>query len=339
MDEGFAMYYPVEKTGDATFGGPEADADPYAPSGDGVGIVYLHNTCTMNDFYGGWPCGGSHHSRGRMIGGVIYEISNSIGGEAGQILFDAFQITPQLRNFEELRARYVAADNARNSGANNDLIEQKFTERYLGGPDHPGNIYISLDGLGYPTVHWIDHSAVEEGYRVERKLNAGSWSVVADKAPNSTSFTENYKCTGSGSGTYSYRVQGYYENPGHPDEVSYSHIASIDLSTCHTDPRVDQALPPLETVDLIPVTTGLDPVHPNPFHGSTTLRYRLAEDGMVYLSVYDVLGREVAVLVNEVQQTGQHKVDFNATRLPSGLYIYRLSTGGNVFSGKMLLAR
>src|SRR5690606_5587674 len=139
-----------------------------------------------------------------------------IGGEAGQILFDAFQITPQLRNFEELRARYVAADNARNSGANNDLIEQKFTERYLGGPDHPGNIYISLDGLGYPTVHWIDHSAVEEGYRVERKLNAGSWSVVADKAPNSTSFTENYKCTGSGSGTYSYRVQGYYENPGHP---------------------------------------------------------------------------------------------------------------------------
>ena len=55
--------------------------------------------------------------------------------------------------------------------------------------------------------------------------------------------------------------------------------------------------------------------------------------------MFDILGRRVAVLVNETQKVGQYKVDFDASRLSSGVYVYRLSSEGFVFSKKMMLMK
>jgi hypothetical protein len=79
--------------------------------------------------------------------------------------------------------------------------------------------------------------------------------------------------------------------------------------------------------------------YPNPFNPSTTIEYSLAESGRVSLKVYDVLGREVAALVNEMKAPGSYKSVFNASGLPSGMYIYQLKTKDFVSNKKMLLIK
>ncbi len=67
--------------------------------------------------------------------------------------------------------------------------------------------------------------------------------------------------------------------------------------------------------------------YPNPFNPSTTIKYKIASAGLVKLKVYDVLGKEVAILIDEEKQPGIYKVDFNASKLSSGIYFYQLIAG------------
>jgi hypothetical protein len=79
--------------------------------------------------------------------------------------------------------------------------------------------------------------------------------------------------------------------------------------------------------------------YPNPFNPSTTINYSLPQKNNVSLKVYDVLGREVANLVNTTQEAGNHSINFNASKLASGLYIYTLRSGNNSVSKKMMLMK
>jgi len=79
--------------------------------------------------------------------------------------------------------------------------------------------------------------------------------------------------------------------------------------------------------------------YPNPFNPSTVIRYQVSASGNVELKVFDVLGKEVATLVNEIQSAGTYSRTFNAANLPSGLYIYTLKAGSNVQTKKMLLLK
>ncbi len=83
----------------------------------------------------------------------------------------------------------------------------------------------------------------------------------------------------------------------------------------------------------------LDPVYPNPFNSSTVIRFGLPRPVSVELKVYDVLGREVAVLVDEKLQAGYHAAFFRADDLPSGIYLYRLKAGSFSTAGKMVLIK
>ncbi len=68
---------------------------------------------------------------------------------------------------------------------------------------------------------------------------------------------------------------------------------------------------------------------PNPFNPSTVIRYQIPEAGLVTLKVFDILGRQVEVLVNEFKKTDVYEVNFNASKYASGVYFYQLSaTGG-----------
>lgn len=78
---------------------------------------------------------------------------------------------------------------------------------------------------------------------------------------------------------------------------------------------------------------------PNPFNPSTIIYYALPEEGNVDLLVYDVLSNEVATLVNEEKLIGSYEVEFNATNLPSGTYIYRKVAYGFVETKKMILLK
>ncbi|MCH8568595.1 MAG: T9SS type A sorting domain-containing protein [Balneolales bacterium] len=69
--------------------------------------------------------------------------------------------------------------------------------------------------------------------------------------------------------------------------------------------------------------------YPNPFNPSTTIQYALNEPAIISLQVFDILGRRVAQLVNSTQEAGTHHAIFDATRMATGMYIYRLSVNGN----------
>lgn len=79
--------------------------------------------------------------------------------------------------------------------------------------------------------------------------------------------------------------------------------------------------------------------YPNPFNPVTTINYQLPKDGMVTIKVYDVLGKEVATLVNEQKSAGYYKADFDASKLTSGVYICSIQASSFSKSIKLVLAK
>lgn len=79
--------------------------------------------------------------------------------------------------------------------------------------------------------------------------------------------------------------------------------------------------------------------YPNPFNPSTRIKYDLPVESFIRLSVYDILGREKAVLVNQVQKSGTHEFIWDASNYPSGVYLYRLTGDGFGGTGKMILVK
>ena len=94
-----------------------------------------------------------------------------------------------------------------------------------------------------------------------------------------------------------------------------------------------------ETPHDHPTRISLHQNYPNPFNPTTQIRYDLPEAAEVRLEVFNVMGQRVATLVNGHQTAGVHTVNFNATRLASGMYLYRLESAGTVLTRKMLLVK
>lgn len=88
-----------------------------------------------------------------------------------------------------------------------------------------------------------------------------------------------------------------------------------------------------------PQAFSLDGAYPNPFTAQTTLRFQMDTAASVRLSVYDVMGREVAVLVDEALPAGEHQIAFDAHALASGTYLYRLVTPEGIITKRMMLTR
>ena len=95
----------------------------------------------------------------------------------------------------------------------------------------------------------------------------------------------------------------------------------------------------VDFADHLPHQFALHQNYPNPFNPVTQISYALERTGKVRLSVYDIMGREVAVLVDGVQNFGSYTLEFSAADLPSGVYFYRLVTADRVLSKKMTLIR
>lgn len=102
-----------------------------------------------------------------------------------------------------------------------------------------------------------------------------------------------------------------------------------------TSTGVDQP----DAVANVPSMLKLFPSYPNPFNPTTTIRYGIPHRAHVLLTVYNVLGQEVAILVDADVEAGYHDVMFNAAHLASGAYYYRIQTGNSVQTNSFLLAK
>ena len=96
--------------------------------------------------------------------------------------------------------------------------------------------------------------------------------------------------------------------------------------------------------DAIPETYAVHQTYPNPFNPVTTLRYDLPEDGLVNITVYDMMGRAISTLVNEHQTAGYRSTQWNATNdagspLSAGMYLYTIQAGDFRQTRKMLLLK
>jgi hypothetical protein len=95
---------------------------------------------------------------------------------------------------------------------------------------------------------------------------------------------------------------------------------------------VDYTIKPLNAFDLYQN-------YPNPFNPITNIQYCIGSPGLVRLKIYDILGKEVAILVNEEKPAGRYSIEFNGSSLASGVYFYKLETGEFIQVKKMLLLK
>ncbi|HTK82124.1 MAG TPA: T9SS type A sorting domain-containing protein [Bacteroidota bacterium] len=131
----------------------------------------------------------------------------------------------------------------------------------------------------------------------------------------------------------------------------YWHVKSSNCSgsSSFSDSCYFTTPTPLAGIGIVPEETPpavvkpaaylLEQNYPNPFNPTTTFRYALPNDAYVTLRIYDVLGREVAIIVDENQSAGYKTVDYDASALPSGIYFYRLTAGSYTNIKKMVLLR
>ena len=89
----------------------------------------------------------------------------------------------------------------------------------------------------------------------------------------------------------------------------------------------------------IPDKFSLAQNYPNPFNPATKIRFEIPEAGFTELKVYDAAGREVKTIVSEELNMGVYEADFNAVSLPSGVYFYKLTSGGFTGTRKMILIK
>jgi len=144
------------------------------------------------------------------------------------------------------------------------------------------------------------------GFAVERKTTNTDWSEIGFVSGNGTTTEPNfysYSDNSLSSDKYYYRLK----QQDFDGSFEYSNIIEIDVTTVS------------EFV--------LKQNYPNPFNPSTTIEFNIPEQGLVNLSVYNLLGEKVATLVNTQMESGAHKVDFNASVLASGIYLVKMTSG------------
>ncbi|MCL4548222.1 MAG: T9SS type A sorting domain-containing protein [Bacteroidetes bacterium] len=197
--------------------------------------------------------------------------------------------------------------------------------------------------VGQPVqLNWSEHpnTGVTE-YRIFRMVRpaggtTGPETLIATVNRGTLTYTDNsYQVSDLFYYQVFYDVRAYYAPTGLTSDPDFiSTFANTDRSPSMVDNSSIQQTQVKEIPDGYAVTN-----YPNPFNPTTTINYQLPENGFVTIKVYDVLGKEVATLVNENKSAGYYNVNFDASKLTSGVYIYTISANGFIQSKKMLLMK
>jgi len=180
-----------------------------------------------------------------------------------------------------------------------------------------------IDGnvvLNWTTATELNNSGfeIQKGNHTSTLLSVTEWESIGFVNGNGTS-TETH--------TYSFTDQ----NP--VTGKSYYRLKQIDFDGSYEYSNVIE-------VDLtLPIEFSLEQNYPNPFNPITIIQYTISSKQNVQLLVYNVLGKEIAMLVNEEKPAGNYEVNFDASKLSSGVYFYQLQAGDFIEIKKMLLLK
>jgi len=197
-------------------------------------------------------------------------------------------------------------------------------------PAAPTNLQISESQAEHPVLNWTANTEPDiEDYNVYRKGGYPfiDWAVIGTTTSNTY---EDLELTT----TYRHGEDYFYKTTAvdvNDNESDYS-------NTVEAEARLEKQNIK-EELESKPKIYALDSNYPNPFNPTTNISYQLPKASNVTLTVYDMLGKEVAELVNENKSVGIYNVNFNASNLPSGIYFYKIQAGDFTDIRKMLLMK
>ena len=155
-------------------------------------------------------------------------------------------------------------------------------------------------------LSWVTGTETNNsGFEIERKSETSDWLTIT--------FVPGF---GTSTETHSYSYE---------DNVLDAGRFSYRLKQINFDGTFEYS-DPVNIVVSVPGEFTLKQNYPNPFNPSTTIEFNIAEQGLVNLSVYNLLGEKVATMVNEMMESGNHKFEFNASNLASGIYLVKMSS-------------
>jgi hypothetical protein len=178
----------------------------------------------------------------------------------------------------------------------------------------------------YVILSWSTVSELNnQGFEIERSVDKERWRLIGFKKGNGTTTeTHNYTFVDDLVGVNSSKLYYRLKQIDFDGSFKYSDILEVRVN--------------------IPNKFELYQNYPNPFNPATKIKYSIPSVGTqravsIQLKVYDILGNEVATLVNEEKQAGKYEVEFNAEGLSSGIYYYTLKVGEFVSTKKMILIK
>lgn len=221
--------------------------------------------------------------------------------------------------------------------------------------------YAIADTLHFGEGYWVKLAAPDSGrfsgtpLATDSIAVAAGWNLIGSiSAPVPVSTISSSPPGIATSQFYAYRNASYQTDdtirPGAAYWVKTSQAGNLILSSqpqAASGARISIAgiaetppPPPEEIYErTLPLQFALEQNFPNPFNPLTVIRYSSSVPGHVILAVFDVLGREVARLVDEIEAAGPHQASFDAGRLSSGIYFYRLVSGSQIATRKMVVMR
>jgi hypothetical protein len=212
---------------------------------------------------------------------------------------------------------------------NDDYIRYRQYDDY---PLAPQNLAVTPSN-NHPYLTWDFNNEpdvfenYEDAYQIERRIRRvpgafGGWEVVNHTAGNINYYLDTELLIEGTGGIYEaeYRIRAM-DIGGHSSPVSasaYIYFGDFNKISFGSFQKYEYHL---------------SQNYPNPFNPTTTIDYYIKSAGLVTLKIYDMLGIEVASLVNEMKEAGSYSIEFNAANLPSGIYVYKLtatSIGGQI---------
>lgn len=201
-------------------------------------------------------------------------------------------------------------------------------------PSKPQNLTVSGGEWENPVLTWEPNTEPDlKSYKIYRKNHSDIWRLAATiNAYNGSTPVTTWTDT-----EVDVRLsQPYiYYKMCAVDNDEYESLASNVAQIHGRLPKNNS----LKSTEEIINSNILLPNYPNPFNPGTRITYTLKDKDHITLIVYDILGKEVARLVNGLQTKGEHVVNFNGNNLPSGIYIYKLTGSNFNISKKMLLIK
>jgi len=200
-------------------------------------------------------------------------------------------------------------------------------------PSKPRSISISWQD-NHPHISWATNNQDEPDfshYNIYKKRDSGSYSFLT--TTTNTYFVDNSEIQYSGNPNT--KIYVYYKITAEDLDNKESVYSDEVRGAVNENQQQNKIV--AEKKDHIDCYISSN--FPNPFNPSTLIRYSIKEPGLVSLKVFDILGKEIAVLVNEFRHRGIYESQFNASDLPSGVYIYSLKVNDFYSNQKMLLLK